>query len=107
MIHPAPLRGPGPDTGGQPQLIPELHLPLEGQGRRAEDQEGPLPHQDSERPGGRHREGLSDPHLVGEEEPGRPVFLIMLDEDLHESLLPRGKSLSAAHERALDGDGFR
>ena len=100
VIEPELLRR-RPDSAGNAQLVGQLHLPLQGQRRRAENQHRPIFEQTRDQGACCERKRLADPDLIGQEQPCFAVGLPVLEERRDERSLPGLELFTSPVDRRL------
>ena len=96
-----------PHRARNAELVRQLHLPLQRQGGRAEDQHRAVVQQRRDHGARRERQRLADADFVGEQQPRLAVRLAVLQEHRHEGALPGLKLLATAVDRAFGQRGGR
>ena len=90
-----------PDRARDAELVRQLHLPLQREGRRAEDEHRAVVQQGRKHGAGRQRQRLADTDFVGQQQARLAVGLPVLQEHRHERALPRLELFAAAVDRAF------
>ena len=90
-----------PDRARDAEFVRQLHLPLQCQGRGAEDKHRAVVQQDRDHRTRRKRQRLADTDLIGEQQTRLSVGLPVLEKHRNEGALPRLELFSAAVDRAF------
>lgn len=99
-VDPYLLRGQ-PDGARDAELVGQLHLPLQGQGRWAQHQDRPVVQQGGHHGARRQRQGLAHPDLVRQQQADLAIGLPVSEEQGHEGALPGLELLAPAIDGAL------
>ena len=112
-FHPQPHSFLGrPHRTGNAQAIFHFNLPLNRQGGRCQDQNGPIIKQGTDQGTGGHGQCFANPHLIGKEKAGLAIDLPMFQKHGDKGQLPRLELFAApvdggfGHGRRWNLHGF-